>query len=481
VDERGERFEPSSRAQVRGRLLGHGEAATDMVAARTAQQHVLATTLAVAGLLHLWGNPWALGGTVTFQTGARQLASIAMAIACIAALAAGRRLRVLDVVALFTLAKTVLDLPFVPSHQLLLALLASCWLVARLVARRTHRDEVSVAFAAIRATFLVAYGFAAFAKLNTAFVDPATSCVTFLARSFGASWLDRPEALEGMVPIGIGLTIVVELGVVVLLLVPRTRAVGVLVAVVFHSGLAVDPPMHVTDFAAVVLVGAVAWTSAEGRLLALERLRAARSVRIAHPPIVVLAVVVTATAVAGFHDVFVLWLASMVLLVATGVLVGGAALTDLRRREGQQVAVRTRGWTRVVVAIPVLLAALNGSAPYLEVKNDAAWNMYSNLRTTGGESNHLVVRRSLPLSTTLTEVVPDPSEGASLVPVALLHQRLLLSPDPAASVTVETGAGPRTISRSDAEEAVGPLGLRLRQLRPLAPTSAQECLRSTIR
>jgi hypothetical protein len=481
VDELGERFEPSSRAPARGRLLGGDEVATDVVAARTAQQHVLAATLAVAGLLHLWGNPWALGGTVTFQTGARQLASTAMAIACIAALAAGHRRGVLDVLACATLTKTVLDLPFVPSHQLLLALLASCWLIARLVAQRAHRDEVSVAVASIRATFLVAYGFAAFAKLNTAFIDPTTSCVTFLARSFGASWFDRPEALEGMVPIGIALTILVELGVVVLLLVPRTRAVGVLVAVVFHSALALDPPMHVTDFAAVVLLGVAAWTSAEGRRRTLERLRAARSIKIAHPAVVALAAVVTATVVAGFRDVFVLWLASMVLLVAAGVLVGGAAFSDLRRREGRQAPVRTGGWIRVAVAIPVALAALNGSAPYLEVKNDAAWNMYSNLRTTGGESNHLLVRRSLPLATTLTEVVPDPTDGSRLLPLALLHQQLLLSTDPTASVTVGAGAGRRTIRRSDAEEAVGPIGFRLRQLRPLSPTSAQECLRSTIR
>jgi hypothetical protein len=56
---------------------------------------------------------------------------------------------------------------------------------------------------------------------------------------------------------------------------------------------------------------------------------------------------------------------------------------------------------RVAPGAPLLvplLVLLNGLTPYFEVKTGFAWNMYSNLVTVNGHSNHLLVRRTLPLS-----------------------------------------------------------------------------------
>jgi hypothetical protein len=43
----------------------------------------------------------------------------------------------------------------------------------------------------------------------------------------------------------------------------------------------------------------------------------------------------------------------------------------------------------------VLLVFLNGLTPYLELKTAFGFNMYANLVTANGESNHLLVRRTL--------------------------------------------------------------------------------------
>jgi hypothetical protein len=56
------------------------------------------------------------------------------------------------------------------------------------------------------------------------------------------------------------------------------------------------------------------------------------------------------------------------------------------------------------VFVPLLVVA-NGLAPYLELKTGSAWNMYSNLRTVDGESNHLIVRRTLPLTDEQSDLV----------------------------------------------------------------------------
>ena len=50
----------------------------------------------------------------------------------------------------------------------------------------------------------------------------------------------------------------------------------------------------------------------------------------------------------------------------------------------------------VFLLVP-LLVVVNGFTPYLELKTGYGWNMYSNLRTVDGESNHLLVRRDVPV------------------------------------------------------------------------------------
>jgi hypothetical protein len=52
------------------------------------------------------------------------------------------------------------------------------------------------------------------------------------------------------------------------------------------------------------------------------------------------------------------------------------------------------GWMWVVP----LLVIFNGLAPFLELRTAYAFNMYSNLETAAGDSNHFLVPRTLPLT-----------------------------------------------------------------------------------
>ncbi|MEO6628807.1 MAG: hypothetical protein ABIP03_09590, partial [Aquihabitans sp.] len=54
--------------------------------------------------------------------------------------------------------------------------------------------------------------------------------------------------------------------------------------------------------------------------------------------------------------------------------------------------------TSLLLAIVPALVVLNGLTPYLEIKTGYGWNMYANLRTVDGDSNHLIVRRTFPLT-----------------------------------------------------------------------------------
>ena len=67
-------------------------------------------------------------------------------------------------------------------------------------------------------------------------------------------------------------------------------------------------------------------------------------------------------------------------------------------------AARSGRTTSSSLLVPLLVVA-NGLTPYLEVKTAYGWNMYANLRTVDGDSNHFVVRSTLPLTDEQADLV----------------------------------------------------------------------------
>ena len=52
-----------------------------------------------------------------------------------------------------------------------------------------------------------------------------------------------------------------------------------------------------------------------------------------------------------------------------------------------------------------LLVLVTGLSPYLELRTAYAFNMYSNLQTADGESNHLLVTRTFPVTDYQSDLV----------------------------------------------------------------------------
>jgi hypothetical protein len=87
------------------------------------------------------------------------------------------------------------------------------------------------------------------------------------------------------------------------------------------------------------------------------------------------------------------WLASVV-----------ATVRYLRQRRPAPERGALRPHHLLFLLVPILVVA-NGLTPYLEVKTGYAWNMYANLRTVDGESNHFLVRSTLPLTDEQADLV----------------------------------------------------------------------------
>ena len=138
--------------------------------------------------------------------------------------------------------------------------------------------------------------------------------------------------------------------------------------------------------------------------------------------------------------------------------------------------------------LAAVLAFVNGLTPYLELKTAYGWNMYSNLRTEAGVSNHLIIRRTADLTGAQRDLVrvvrtADPAldrlrkDGYAL-PFVEFQRYARQHPD----VTVtyaRTGQAERTERLGDNPDLTAPAPLaRLHAFRVIDLRGPQRCLTS---
>jgi hypothetical protein len=247
---------------------------------------------------------------------------------------------------------------------------------------------------AARWSLVLLYFLSGLHKLNADFFDPVVSCGSVLYRGLRAGLPGLPDA-PVMGPLAIGLTVLIELGLPVLLLVPRTRRVGVVAGILFHTIMAAAgyPRFSATGLALLALfLPSLPRPGPAFRAAAVATLLAASML------------------VPEQRDALFLW--------ATLGLCGGFLALCL-------VPVRSDSGERAVLLRPALPAMLgpalilfSGVTPYLGLGTDRALSMYSNLRTEGGRSNHFLFPAGLQIVSyqrDLVEVL-----GSSDAPLARL-------------------------------------------------------------
>lgn len=354
---------------------------------------------AIAILFHLAGNPWGLlaPGQAVFWV------ELPMAVIALVVFVRPRLGRWIGLVAALQLIDLWLDAPQIGNHALVLGLVNLTILGAlaiEAVRRNRRRDESGgpaesdgwlVVFApAGRAVLLTFYIFAAFTKLNSDFVDLTTSCAVEFANEL-AWWVggtfDSTPVLPTLIIWG---TLIGELAVPVLLW--RKPSIGVPFAMGLHLLFAIEPVGHVYDFSSMLIPLFLLFTGADFDKFFAERWTKVRR-RVA-----------TLGAIVGVAGVGLLALGSpaIILLAYPAWLLYGISMLRLvighvrsttSVRDGAPVV----AGLHPVLAIVVVLALVNGVSPYLELKTNFGFNMYSNLRTEDGDSNHFLIRATLPL------------------------------------------------------------------------------------
>jgi hypothetical protein len=251
---------------------------------------------------------------------------------------------------------------------------------------------------AIRLSVYVLYFFVVFHKLNDDFLDPTVSCGPVLYERAIEVWPALPQsaAIDWLT---IGATLLIEAAIPILLAIRRTRAVGILVAVGFHSALAANP--FYVNFSAMLIALMVCFAD-RGSLDAFRASRIGRSMVGAYarlggarkPTVVALVFLAAAAAIyADRQHVEAVDLAAQWSYLALAL--AAMVFCAVAWRAGALSDPRAGIWPLHAGQLGlVVFWALNGTAPYLGLKTETSLAMYSNLRTEGTRpSNHLIIRR----------------------------------------------------------------------------------------
>lgn len=325
-------------------------------------------------------------------------------------LAAGVLLRpwsVLRVVALlvsFALELAV-DLPDVVNHVLIMGTVSVVVLIWWLLTMRrspTDARDPGHLYGAIAPFLRFAFVFvlyaAAFAKLNTGFLDPVTTCSVWVLDNIPL--LTIPKGLVGLTIAG---AIIVEFAIPTLLLFRQTRILGIVVGIGFGvvTAAAGFAPFAGFGWSFYVLfippgtlgrvlvtvrraIGTTAWrrlmdassSPVAWIALAAALLLAMGFMQIAPRPFVALAKGYGATLVFCFWALF--W---VVLL-----------LKNVRHwAHAPHPGGRTFGAGHPIFALALVLLVINAASPYLGLKTRFSFTMFSNLQTEPGRWNHVIV------------------------------------------------------------------------------------------
>ncbi|ACO45507.1 conserved hypothetical protein; putative membrane protein [Deinococcus deserti VCD115] len=413
---------------------------------------------AIAALFHLSGNARdALNNQPILA-----ILSLLIAIAAIYTLITPLKRQWLTILCVLIPLHAWQETPVIGNHWILAAFLSLAWLFVaarkKFVISTRWEDFIPTA----QLTLLAAYGFAAFAKVNTDFLDPAVSCAVYyhdqLVRSWGLSELQASDSpLTGRV-IAV-LAMLTELAIFVALAIHKIRRLGLILAFSFHWLLAMNLGQHFWDFSSVLFAGFLLFL--DDVQVARLQIWADRAAYIApRQTLLRLFVVVVGVSIAGLNIVAPFPEHSWALLLighAAWWLYGTAVLfivlaSLLSVTNGSNSnSYRSVG---ILIIIPVI-AIFNGLTPYLEIKTGFSWNMYSNLRTVAGQTNHLLIPRTLDLTGAQRDLVrifntSDPNLDQLRVKqygLPFVEFRKYAQDHPEESVTYERGGVIRHVDR----------------------------------
>lgn len=293
-------------------------------------------------------------------------------------LGAHRNILALRVASILCVITWFCDLPTVPNHRWA----HLCVALSVLIGGRRSKTIPEV-FSEIQGTLrwliVIVYFFAALAKMNWSYFVPAISCSgVFGSQTLGLFGIEieLPDQIAQLIALW---SLIMEIALPILLIVPSTRRVGVWLGMLFHLSLSLHYIKYFANFSSAMFVLLASWLNEEGSARVYNGLKTRFSAlnHVSIATVVLLVILSFIGLIGGTEYVIVRHLIFLAFALR---------LTFLTFCGGEQ----SRNLIRVgaPIGLVILLELVNGFAPYFGLKTRSALTMYSNLRIEPDYSNH---------------------------------------------------------------------------------------------
>ena len=297
--------------------------------------------------------------------------------------------RLLFLLMLVSTISTIMQAPITSNHTMVRTiLLIGYWLsLIYAVARATPVGAVfGNAVLAGRGTLLVMYFYGIFHKINTGFLDPETSCAAALWDQMlpPMGWM-QSVYIDYMAIYG---TYIVEAVLIIALLIPRTRHIGMIGGIAFHMFLATSNFAAYISFTSLTIALHVLYLSHAqlDRINQSEDMAWLRAKTREPLYLVVFFALLIAGAAFMFIDRYnlgAMCLLPLVIVVCTLIVKYGRHEPDSAPGQHSPAAY-------VIGGFVTLLFFFNSAMPYMGLKTSQTVNMFSNLRLEAGVNKQVV-------------------------------------------------------------------------------------------
>jgi len=307
-----------------------------------------------------------------------------------------RRLSALIALLILVVADVAFELPWISNHWLFAAFVSATLLAAIVRPGRfgTGAHDREAAFEAFapwaRLQLLVLYAAAVVHKLNSDFLDPEKSCA-FVQSSALFEMLGFPASSVGVVLTAIYGTLAVEIAIPILLIFRRTRWLGIALGIVFHGALGLNTlvaPFY--NFSSLLFASYALFLPDDYPAVLRKNLPAAMRRSVA----LIFGVTMLSAAALGVVS-GAAWPVDSAVVRGLWALYCCALLAFLAVASGRGKSGSggpLLGRYPALAVFPALLL-FDASSPYLGLKTETSFAMFSNLRTEGDLGNHLLLRR----------------------------------------------------------------------------------------
>jgi len=257
----------------------------------------------------------------------------------------------------------------------------------------------------VKIELIILYFYAVFHKLNAGFFDTEASCAVEFILYQNVYYNFLPDS-KTLLSLNIYFTLIVETLIPLLICIRKTRYVGILIGLLFHWVIAYNPINGFYDFSSFVFAIYFLFTSTNfsDKINSIYTKLNNRKVKLKNQLlqfnlinlaifalILISSIILIFIADRAFSDYFrhIIWTGYSFIFILVFVL---SLAAKGKEKEEQSKAFPAVHYSLYLVP---LLAFLNGLSPYLGLKTETSYTMFSNLRTEGGVSNHYIMPASL--------------------------------------------------------------------------------------